>query len=917
MMKSVGLVGSVLLCTFGSIRSDAQPFVTAAQASIAGDNRQLDLSLDSPITVFPVPVRDNGLDVVLTFSEPLSALENPTIDGATAFAFIDSADARRVVFPGVRVVDGTVQTFSIGRVANSTGGVTRGAGVTFGVLGGDYRADGRLDFFDVVEFLRLFDSAEMFTDLTGDSVLSIADEFALLGRIESGSLIPNSPPSIRGRDSVFVPSGGMVPPLIFDLRDDFSSASDLMLSIASAEPELVSVAGAVIELAGDQSRVVLPEAVGSVGATTLTLTADDGTASTSTSVAVRVGIDQPPSARIHAPQYVGVAPLDIRLDGTASRDGEGPIVSYEWSIGSATATGPVVDGVLATPGEYPVTLVVTDTGGLTSMVTTTISVAAAPWRPSATVTEAEARRFLWQAAWGASADDVQFVMANGFEAWIDAQQTTAGTYYTPARMDAFETALSALQGLSPDEIDQESLVYQLFDDFCVAGSDQLRQRTAWALLQVIPIAPNFDAGYHGDIAELYNLYLRASMPEPAVGATGNYFDLLSAVTYTGAMGDWLTYKGNRRADPVLGISPDENYAREIMQLFTIGLFELNPDGSRRLDAFGEPIPTYDNETVKQFARVFTGLSDGNRFGPELTPGPMRIVAADHEPGAKQLTSYPGAVPPNGLIPAVGAATSATVQSDIQLAILNLFNHPSHAPFIAELMIKRFTSSNPTPAYIQRVAEAYSGLGPYGRGVRGDVAAMVKAILLDDEARNPTYRSNPFYGRVLEPMQVYLGVARSLDMIHRGATLGVRTRLTPAFGIRETTRQAFFLTPSVFNFYLPTYAPPGSEIANAGMTTPEMQIFDEFTAVAGLVTMADQLEAALLESGPLTLSQLQDTTADPAGMASIMAAALDHGWSSTRTRGEIATGISAIEFPEGRLFAAILLAIGHPEFRVLR
>ena len=660
--------------------------------------------------------------------------------------------------------------------------------------------------------------------------------------------------------------------------------------------------------------------------------------------------DQAPTAIIRVPQYLGVAPLAVVLDGSASSDAEGAIVSYEWRVDGRRLDGASVRWRFEELGEYDVVLTVRDDSGQAASAEAVVTVAGGPWTPRSEVTEPEARRFLWQAAWGAHPDDVDFVMEHGFEAWIEAQEQTPATYYDDASMDELADLLrdetieevseeiaerrangedlgDLAEFLEPEfleqfEVEGEPLIFEIFDDLCVASPDQLRQRTAWALLQIVPLRPNFESGFVREYADIYNSYLRAAMhDEREENASGNYYDFLLEMTYSGAMGDWLTYKGNAREDAATGVSPDENYAREIMQLFTVGLVELNPDGTERLSDEGEPISTFNNHDVAQLARVFTGLVDQNPYAfeaieePEPTPFPMRIDPGRHEAGAKTLLDYPGASVVN--IPVAQQARRSGVAVGIEAALTNLFEHPNHGPFLATRMIKRFTTSNPTPAYVGRVAEAYEGRGPYGRGERGDVGTMVRAILLDDEARNPAYRSNPMYGRVLEPMQVLLGTARSFGAIADSEPAGRMVWLEAGWSMQETTGQGFYLTPSVFNYYDPSYAPVGSAIATGGMTAPELQIFDDFTSVAGLRGVTDQLAHALHDARPDFVESLERRAGRPRTLALVLASKLDHGWASDRNIALLGRAIGRVPEDEERLYAALLLTLGHPAFRVLR
>lgn len=566
------------------------------------------------------------------------------------------------------------------------------------------------------------------------------------------------------------------------------------------------------------------------------------------------------------------------------------------------------------------------------------------------VSESDARRFLWQAAWGAHPTDVAFVMKHGYALWLDRQREVQPSLFTgpiiddlhdELREEAIEEILAEIDERraigedlgdlaefeDPDGLDEigveiDRQLFALVTDACVTGEDQLRQRTAWALMQIVPIRPNFEFGDAAAHAAIYNTYLRAAMDIPGDAASGSYFDFLLALTYSGAMGDWLTYKGNRRANLEAGTAPDENYARELMQLFTIGLYRINPDGTRVLDEHGQPIPTFDNDDVQQLARVFTGLVDGNPYvfdeagEPELTPLPMRIEPRWHEPGPKALVGYPGSV--QDRIQGVAHSRRSTVVLGIEAAIRHLLEHPNHPPHMARLMIMRFTTSNPSPAYIERVARAYMGGGPHGSGKRWDIGAMVRAILLDDDARDPSGPSEPVRGRLLEPLQVLFGAARSLEAFDPGATFGMRTKLWPGWDMFEATRQGILLTPSVFNFYSPSYTPAGSSLDKQGSVAPEMQILDDFTVIEGIRVMTDQLVGALFEADQPVSRAIEQRSHRPRALVMLVADRLDHGWAAAHIRDQIADAVGRVpDEDESRMRATIMMIIGHPEFRVLR
>ncbi len=625
-----------------------------------------------------------------------------------------------------------------------------------------------------------------------------------------------------------------------------------------------------------------------------------------------------PAAAFVASPYLGEAPLAVRFvaqevshapvgrrgwmepgagGGRPAPGGPiwgGPPIVYLWDFGDgAIDFGRDVTHVYTQAGEYHAELHVLEDGFFSKSEPMVITVADGSYDVNGAVTANEARRFLWQAAFGPRPADVNFIVANGYEAWIDAQLALAPTLM---RVEDLQESINRQYGWGADT---------LWDDVCVEAPDQLRQRMAWALLQVLVMNdPQDDSS--ADML-YYSSYIQHAL--------GNYRDLLGYVTFSHQMGVFLTYIGNMPANPETGSVPDENYAREVMQLFSIGLWALNPDGTRAADELGNPIPTYDNETVKQFARVFTGLRWTTPYS-----GPMLMVPTSHEFGAKQLLNYPGAVPPGGFIPAIaapGGQTAAAAIADINAAIDNVFHHPNCGPFVADLLIKRMVTSNPTPAYVRRVAEAFEGQGEFGSGVRGDLAATVKAILLDPEARNPKYRSNPLYGRVKEPMVVRWGLYRVLERVDRPAEVFPFRINADPYQTLQHYGQAFMGSPSVFNFYLPQYVPPRTPLATFHFYAPELQIYNDYTAMATQGRVHDELvtRGGSTESG--RYNAWRALSSNPAALVDALDHELLNGSMRPEARAIIVNAVGAVTGSTDRVRTAVWLVVNSPDFRVLK
>jgi uncharacterized protein (DUF1800 family) len=352
----------------------------------------------------------------------------------------------------------------------------------------------------------------------------------------------------------------------------------------------------------------------------------------------------------------------------------------------------------------------------------------------------------------------------------------------------------------------------------VTGEDVLRQRVAWALSQIFVLG---EAGSNQPtvterFVSYYDIFVR--------NAFGNYRDILEEVTYNPSMGYYLTYVDNK-AFKVEGTYPDENYAREIMQLFTIGLWMLNPDGSLILDDNGEPIPTYDNDDIVEFAKIFTGMrkrakrTNLDHLYTSNYIDPMYIQASWHDFSEKVLLD-------GSVIPEPGTKNQSNAKKEVGIFLDHLVDHPNTAPFVSKILIQRLTVSNPSPSYIQAVSEAFS-TGLYngnGTGVRGDMMAVVKAILLHPEARTPSLAFDDAHGKLREPIIRLLHYARAMN-ITSPHTYG----FFPFDQLDEVFGQSPFESPTVFNFYQTDYQPLG-HILDRGIYAPEFQINTDVTSL---------------------------------------------------------------------------------------
>lgn len=445
--------------------------------------------------------------------------------------------------------------------------------------------------------------------------------------------------------------------------------------------------------------------------------------------------------------------------------------------------------------------------------------------PLLTVSKLDGARFLLQASLSASTSAIAELNSEGYERWLDRQiaapiEQTARQFFASRGYDRVDANRYYTNGNTGN--------YMIWSQL-LSGGNSVRKRVALALSEFF-------------VVSLSTISL--DWPSPAIGeywdilnrrAFGNFRDLLEDITLNPAMGVFLNTRGNRQADPNTGRVPDENYAREIMQLFTIGLHELNPDGTPKMVG-GRPVETYNSADVSGLARVFTGYDfdfSGITFTTEIgstrqVPDPVytrRPMTSDpsrwqrprptgfHSPEAKTFLGL-----------TIPAGTNAT--QSLRLALDHLFAHPNVGPFFSKQMIQRLVTSNPSPAYVSRVADVFAN---NGQGQRGDLAAVFRAILLDTEARDPANVNNPNFGKLREPVLRFAQLARTFNArsVSGNWLIGDLSDAASRLG------QSPLRSPSVFNFFRPGYVPPNTEIANRGLLAPEFQLVNE-TSVAGYV-----------------------------------------------------------------------------------
>ena len=396
---------------------------------------------------------------------------------------------------------------------------------------------------------------------------------------------------------------------------------------------------------------------------------------------------------------------------------------------------------------------------------------------------AESARFLNMATFGPNTRDIDHLSKMTMQQWLDEQFAMNASCH-----------LAALNQTQNNN-DRNNRIAVWFKH-AVTAPDQLRQRVAFALSEIFVVSDVGSGIPTNALAVYYDILVK--------NAFGNFRDLLEKVTLSPAMGRYLSMLGNQRSNRQLGIRADENYAREIMQLFTIGLNELDATGVPMLQN-GELIPTYEQAEVEALARVFTGWSWGNSYN--FTDGDdwrisMKPFVNYHDRLSKTIVGQ-------ALIPAGNRA-----DKDLALALDTLFNHPNVGPFIGRRLIQRLVTSNPSPEYVGRVAAKFND---NGKGVRGDMQAVIQAILLDTEALTGT-RANRNFGKLREPLLVVTHLWRALNA---STGEGNFTYYSPEAKIGQAPQSA----PSVFNFFKPDYAPTGIMTKNK-LVAPEFQLVNE-------------------------------------------------------------------------------------------
>ncbi|MES2739804.1 MAG: DUF1800 domain-containing protein [Pseudomonadota bacterium] len=519
------------------------------------------------------------------------------------------------------------------------------------------------------------------------------------------------------------------------------------------------------------------------------------------------------------------------------------------------------------------------------------------------MTAAAASRFLAQASFGPTMDSINSVASGGAQAWIKAEFGKPQTLHR-AYMDKIQATYTG-----DDKVNQDQMLESFWKQAATAD-DQLRQRIAFALSEIFVVSfqdGKISENAHG-VSGFYDML--------GQHAFGNFRDLLQGVSTHPMMGMYLSFLRNEKESGTR--VPDENFAREVMQLMSIGLYQLNPDGSTKL-ANGKPIETYTHDDVAGMAKVLTGMSwagpdkSDNRFkggneDPDRDWKPMQFYPNFHSSAEKRFLG-------------VTVAAGGSGESDLKIALDTLFNHPNVAQFIARQLIQRLVSSNPSPAYIARVAAVFAN---NGAGVRGDMKAILQAVLLDTEARTISVNSKQ---KVREPIVRLANWMRAFHAKPASGRYKINNTDDPLTSLGESPLRS----PSVFNFYRPGYVPPNTTIASAGLVAPEMQIVAE-PAVTGYLNfmreaiakgVGDEREVKADYTAELALADKPEQLVDRINLL------LLNGNMTSTLRNQILTGVNSIAIPaasssnasavanakNNRVYATIFLAMASPEYIV--
>ena len=511
-----------------------------------------------------------------------------------------------------------------------------------------------------------------------------------------------------------------------------------------------------------------------------------------------------------------------------------------------------------------------------------------PAPPPAPPTDASAARFLTQAGFSATPEDIASVKAQGYAAWLDAQ------FAKPLSQGHFDWMMAKGYGAIDYRNDFRGLDNTIWRKL-ISSPDVLRQRVVLALSEIFVVSmAGIPVTWRGMAVASYLDMLEAK-------AFTSYRELLEGVTLSNAMGVYLNMRGNQKENTKTGRVPDENYAREVMQLFSIGLYQLNLDGTLKLSG-GKPIETYRQAEITELAKVLTGWDfDGaSADDPSFMRKPMVNNPTRFSTGPKKVLD-------------VSIPETADGPAALKIVLDTLANHANTAPFISRQLIQRLVCSNPSPAYVQRVATVFNN---NGQGQRGDMKSVIKAILLDSEARSPG--SGLDVGKLREPVQRFVQWARLAGLTSPTELWNIGDLSNPANRLGQSPLRS----PSVFNFFRPGYVPPNSVLGDNKVTAPEFQLLNESTVAGYLNFMQNVIANGIGELKPV-YTAFDALALDPPKLVAQLALLLAGDTVSANTQAVIATAVGAIAASNvandtgrlNRVRATVLMLMACPEYLI--
>lgn len=502
----------------------------------------------------------------------------------------------------------------------------------------------------------------------------------------------------------------------------------------------------------------------------------------------------------------------------------------------------------------------------------------------------DAARFLHQAQFSASDVDIASVQGMGFSAWLDQQLNL------PVSVTGWNWLMAGGYNNTTYQFSTTPADYMVWNQL-ITSPDTLRKRFALALSEIFVVSSTSVSITSRSFA------MAAYWDMLNANAFGTYRQLLEAVTLNPAMGVMLNTKGNQKENVATGREPDENYGREVMQLMSIGLYQLNQDGSLMTDAFGQPIPTYGQSDITNIARVFTGWDfdpTGSTSSNLLQlQSPMRLTASLH---STLGSSFLGVN-----IPANTDGTTA-----LRITLDALANHPNVGPFLGRQLIERLVTSNPSNAYIGRVAAVFND---NGAGLRGDLRAVLRAVLLDTEARSSTGLTAPSWGKLREPMIRFVQWARTFNATSSSGTWPIGDLSSDSSALAQSPMRS----PSVFNFFRPGYVPPNTALATIGQVAPEFQITNESTVASYINFMQGVILNGIGDVKANYANELA-LVSSPTALLNRLNLLLTAGQLSASTLSTISAAISSISTTTASgqknfVCAAILLVMASPQYIV--